>query len=240
MADHVEMTLAGTAYGRFPRRLRAFIIDWAIIMLLLTTALFLAVSANSDQVGRVLGLTFLGIWLLYEPLLVSFTGSTVGHYLTNLRVVDDKTHGNVGFLKATARHLIKTLLGFYSFITMATTSRHQAVHDLMTQSTVQVRDRSKASSNDYIAERTELLTPGMPSRIRRILIILGYLIVGYLFFAVALSALVSQSCINSARCSSVENAMTIVLGVIWLAATVLLVIFGWTGRLYGCRRVVTP
>src|SRR5262250_494224 len=103
MADHVEMTLAGTAYGRFPRRLRAFIIDWAIIMLLLTTALFLAVSANSDQVGRVLGLTFLGIWLLYEPLLVSFTGSTIGHYLTNLRVVDDRTHGNVSFPKAVAR-----------------------------------------------------------------------------------------------------------------------------------------
>jgi hypothetical protein len=40
------------------------------------------------------------------------------------------------------------VLGVYSFVTMATTSRRQAVHDLLTQSTVQIRDRSKATSKD--------------------------------------------------------------------------------------------
>jgi uncharacterized RDD family membrane protein YckC len=243
MTDHAEMALAETAaYGRFSRRLRAFVIDWIIIVLLLVAALFAAVTANSDKIARILGITFVGIWVLYEPLLVSATGSTVGHYLTNLRVVDDRTHGNVGFLKATARLLIKTVLGAYSFITMAVTSRHQAVHDLLTRSTVQVRDRSKASIDDYVAERKELPGLAPPSRTRRILMIVIYLFVAFIIFALALfaletSELVSESCISSGKCSGAENAATTVIALIWLGASVLLIIQGWRGRLYGCRRI---
>lgn len=144
------------------------------MVLLLVGALLAAVAANSDHIGRILGFTLISIFLLYEPLLVSLTGSTVGHYLTNWRVVDNRTQGNVGFPKAAARLVIKALLGIYSFITMATTSRHQAVHDLMTRSTVQIRNRSKASSHHYAAERTELLSAGMPSRLRRVLVISAY------------------------------------------------------------------
>ena len=192
MANHAEITLAHAAYGRFSRRLRAFLIDWIIIVLSLTAVLFLVISADSDQIGRVVGLTFAAVWLLYEPLLVSLTGSTVGHYLTNLRVVDDSTHGNPGFMKAVTRHLIKHLLGIYSFVTMATTSRHQAVHDLLTRSTVQVRNRSKARVDDYVAERMEVLSPSMPSRIRRIAFILSYNVLLFLLYGL-LSQLISES-----------------------------------------------
>jgi hypothetical protein len=69
---------------------RAFVIDWIIIALLLVGVLFAAVAADSDRIGRILGFAFVAVWLLYEPVLVSLTGSTVGHYLSNLRVVDDR------------------------------------------------------------------------------------------------------------------------------------------------------
>ena len=107
-------------------------------MLLLVTVLCVAISSDSDRIGRILGFAFLGIWLLYEPLLVSVTGSTIGHYATNLRVVDNRSHGNISFVKAVVRMIIKSALGLYSFITMATTSRYQAMHDLLTRSTVQI------------------------------------------------------------------------------------------------------
>ena len=81
--------------------------------------------------------------LLYEPVLVSFTGGTVGHHLTNLRVVDDRG-GNVSFLKACARMVVKDLLGWCSFVILMATSRNQAIHDLVTRSTVQIRDLAKA------------------------------------------------------------------------------------------------
>jgi uncharacterized RDD family membrane protein YckC len=235
MAHHIETTSTKTAYGRFSRRLKAFAIDWIIIMLLLVMALFVAVSTNSDRVGRVLGFTFVVVWLLYEPLLVWLTGSTVGHYISNLRVVDDRTHGNVSFLKAVARLVIKSPLGIYSFTTMATTSRHQAVHDLLTRSTVQIRDQSKARDFEYVVENTKLLSPTMPSRLRRLAAILCYSFATFVFYIILIRVLTSNVCLSWGRCSSTENAMIEVGALILFGASALFIIQGWRGRLYGCR-----
>ena len=84
------------------------------------------------------------VLVLYEPILVSRMGGTLGHYFTNLRVVDDRSGGNIGFARACARVVIKGVLGLYSFVILAATRRNQAVHDLLTRSTVQIRDPAKA------------------------------------------------------------------------------------------------
>jgi uncharacterized RDD family membrane protein YckC len=241
MSDRTETEAVEPAYGRFSRRLKAVVIDWMIIVSLLVAALFAAVSTHSDQVGRILGFTFIAAWLLYEPLLVSITGSTIGHYRTNLRVVDNRTHGNVSFMKAVARVIIKGALGLYSFVTMATTSRHQAVHDLLTQSTVQIRDRSKARSQDYVAARTELLNPAMPSRARRILVIMAYVVAAYvvsMFVVVAMvqTRLVSPRCIARDQwCSAGAHYIILAVGLSVISIAAFCVIQGWRGRLFGCR-----
>jgi uncharacterized RDD family membrane protein YckC len=209
-------------------------------MLLLVTALFLAVSTNSDRIGRILGFAFLGIWLLYEPLLVSLAGSTIGHYRSNLRVIDNRSRGNISFAKAVLRVIIKGVLGIYSFITMATTSRHQAVHDLLTQSTVQIRDISKASPHHYVYIRTELLSPAMPPAWRRMLVIIAYLAVIFLVALLAVhgierARLLSTACLTRGRCSLGEDLAQMGFGLCWVAISVLCVIQGWRGRLFGCR-----
>ena len=127
-------------------------IDAIIFMLILAVALMLAVWFASDHIARILGVTVAATWLFYEPLLVSLTGGTIGHYLCNMRVVDDD-RGNIGFVKAVARMIIKSLLGWYSFLAMAMTSRHQAVHDLLTRSTVQMRDLAKAEPYHFRSRR---------------------------------------------------------------------------------------
>lgn len=128
------------SYGRFWPRVRAVYIDSIILIVVMAVGLVVAVSLRVDSVTRVLGFSVAGFWLLYEPLLVSFTGGTIGHRRANLRVVDDRTGGNVSVPKAVARALIKGPLGWVSFVTMALTRRSQAIHDLLTRSTVQVRD----------------------------------------------------------------------------------------------------
>jgi uncharacterized RDD family membrane protein YckC len=240
LAESFDAAAAQPAYGRFSRRLKAVVIDWMIIMLLLVAALFAAVSANSDRIGRILGFTVAVIWLLYEPLLVSLTGSTIGHYLTNLRVVDNRSHRNISFPKAVARVVIKGVLGLYSFVTMATTSRHQAVHDLLTQSTVQIRDLSKASQHHYVAERAELLSPAMPSHGRRVLVIVGYLAIAFVFaglimFGAMRANLLSTACLDHNRCSPSENLVTYGVSFGWIGLSVLCIIQGWRGRLFGGR-----
>jgi uncharacterized RDD family membrane protein YckC len=235
------MEAVGPAYGRFSRRLKAVVIDWIVMLLLMVAALFIAVSAGSDSIGRILGFTVVAVWLLYEPLLVSLAGSTIGHYRTNLRVVDNRTHGNLSFVKAVARLIIKSVLGIYSFVTMATTSRHQAVHDLLTGSTVQIRDRSKARSGDYVATRTELLYPGMPTVGRRLLVIIAYIIVAYVLAVLVVgglvpAGLVSDMCLDHRQwCSVSEHAILWGVGLYIVGISLFCIVQGWRGHLYGCR-----
>jgi hypothetical protein len=214
------------------------VIDSIVILLLLVAALFVGVSVGSDRVGRILGFTIIAVWLLYEPLLVRLTGSTIGHYRTNLRVVDNRTHGNISFPKAVARVIIKGVLGVYSFITMATTSRHQAVHDLLTGSTVQIRDRSRARSGDYVT--TRVATPGMPSVGRRLLVITAYIVAAcvlLVFVVVGFNEtdLVSDECVDRDLCSASEKAALLSIGLCMVGTIVFCIIQGWRGRLYGCR-----
>ena len=99
------------AYARFTRRIQGVFIDAIIFMVILAAALLLAVSFASDHVARILGATVVVTWLFYEPLLVSLTGGTIGHYLCNMRVVDDRG-ASVSFIEAFARMIIKSLLGW--------------------------------------------------------------------------------------------------------------------------------
>jgi uncharacterized RDD family membrane protein YckC len=113
-------------YARFTRRLRGIVIDWIVAMILLFGALLVASLMRSDHFSRVLGILVVIVLVLYEPVLVSLTGGTLGHYFSNLRVVDERDQGNVSFLKALARLALKSLLGWYSFIVMTATRRNQA------------------------------------------------------------------------------------------------------------------
>ena len=109
-------------YARFTRRLRGIMIDWILAMILMFGALLVASSVRSDQFSRTLGIVVVVVLVLYEPILVSLTGGTLGHYFANLRVADERDQGNVTFLKALARLVLKSLLGWYSFIVMTAPS----------------------------------------------------------------------------------------------------------------------
>lgn len=245
MSEQLRTAAIEPAYGRFSRRLKAVVIDSVILTLALVAALFAAVAAGSDHVGRILGTTVAAVWLLYEPLLVSATGSTVGHYLTNLRVVDNRSHGNISFMKAVARAVIKAVLGIYSFVTMGVSLRHQAVHDLVTGSTVQIRDLGRARPRDYVTAGAKLRDAAMPSTGRRIAIIAAYVVATDLVVVIAAGLLaatgsISPACLDDDWCSSSDNALVRGLGVAFVALPLLCIIQGWRGRLYGCRRRRDP
>lgn len=225
-------------YARFSRRLRGIAIDFMLFTVAMVAALQVAIVLNSDDLARVIGFGFIAGFFLYEPLLVSFAGGTIGHYLSNLRVVDDRTNGNVSLPKAVARVIIKAALSWYSFITMAAARRHQAVHDLLTRSTVQIRDPAKALSGHYARERFELSSPGMPSRARRIVVTAIYLLLLILVLGAALNVLVSDACVDQGRhrCSAIELVWLYGLSLGGIVLFALCIGRGWRGRLWGARR----
>jgi uncharacterized RDD family membrane protein YckC len=231
-------------YARFSRRVRGMVLDSIIAMAVIFGALAVAVAVQSDSLSRALGILVVIALLLYEPLLVSLTGGTLGHYFTNLRVVDERDGGNVSFLKACARVVIKGLLGWYSFVILAATRRNQAIHDLLTRSTVQIRNPAKALPGQYITERTELQSPNMPSRLWRIVVICAYLVLMFVVYTMIVgginaAGILSNACIiNNNYCSAGESIIGLIglaAALIWLAMTALIIVLGWKGRLFGAR-----
>jgi uncharacterized RDD family membrane protein YckC len=227
-------------YARFSRRLRAMLVDWILTLIVVFGAVLLASTVRNDDLSRGLGILVVAALVLYEPILVSRMGGTLGHYFTNLRVVDDRTGGNIGFARACARVVIKGVLGLYSFVILAATRRNQAVHDLLTRSTVQIRDPAKALPGQYIAERTELAATGMPSPSRRIAVTCGYLLpMAIIYFFVIgriiAAGAISDACIDRNFCSGGERILSLTIGAGLLGLCAICIALGWRGRLVGAR-----
>jgi uncharacterized RDD family membrane protein YckC len=230
-------------YARFSRRFRGILVDWMIAMAVIFGALAVSIAVGNDNFSRVLGFgAMLGL-LLYEPVLVSATGGTLGHYFNNLRVVDEQSGGNVSFLKACARVVIKGLLGWYSFVVMAATRRNQAIHDLVTRSTVQIRDAAKARPGQYVTERVELADPGLPSRLRRTAVVCVYLLLLFAVFEVAaillaMAGIGSLGCIENDECSAGEHVANLGADAALVILMAAVIALGWKGKLFGAGRKV--
>ncbi|HLX17564.1 MAG TPA: RDD family protein [Bradyrhizobium sp.] len=69
-------------YARFSRRLRAMLLDWIIAVIVIFGALLLVTAVRNDNFSRGLGIVVVVAVVLYEPILVSRMGGTLGHYFT--------------------------------------------------------------------------------------------------------------------------------------------------------------
>lgn len=227
---------ADVAYASFAARLRAWIIDTAIVAGISITVLLgsdaLPAFEHSGRAALFLTLAFL---MLYEPVLVSRFGATVGHRVSNIRVVADRSGANPSFRRAVARFFIKAVLGLYSFITMAVTRRHQAVHDSLTATTVQIRDLSRARPGDMEFARTAATEASIPNKWRRLGVTLVYEATLFLIVSVFSGLAVSFECIDHDACTSQEDLLLNAAGLVWIAAAIYVIIAGWRGRLWGAR-----
>lgn len=241
LADAVPELPGQAQYARFSRRLRGMFIDWMLALVVIFGAILIAVSLGNAVVSRMLAVMVALVFVLYESLLVSRTGGTVGHWVTNLRVVDDRTGSNLTLRTAFIRAAIKVGLGAYSFVIMLATRRNQAVHDLLTHSTVQIRDAAKAAPHHFITERTELSSATMPSAGRRVVATMAYLALMLLAYIVAFAIVVglggmSDACLDNDVCTVGENLFQAATGIALLVTAAVVIGLGWRGRLYGARR----
>ncbi len=162
MSEPGEGTTGGDAepvtvlYASLLRRFQAVVADsvvyvavWVLVMVLGTAA------ASVAPIGGMFLILWVGFLFLYEPVSVSRFGGTLGHRFNNLRVVSNQTGGNVSFGAAVVRILIKWFFGWLSFALILFTRRRQALHDLWTLSTVQIRDAEAAQPHHFVALPSE-------------------------------------------------------------------------------------
>jgi uncharacterized RDD family membrane protein YckC len=224
------------AYARFATRIKALLVDIVVVIGgVIAVGMFAAVLPQTTTRGVLLVVLMLSLVFLYEPLLVWRFGATVGHRAMNLRVVTDGTNANPDFGRALLRFWIKGLLGPLSFFTMALTRRHQAVHDRATSTTVQMRDMTVASPSDFVLEREIVESPGMPSKARRILVIVAYALGLFVATVITWGSFLSDTCALENRCSPGEELASNLLGLVLTGVLAVLIIFGWRGQLWGAR-----
>lgn len=116
-------------------RVKATILDAVVMVVLImaTTEVFSSLG-NIPNYAKIIAFTF--IFVLYEPLIVSLFGATVGHRMNNLKVQQLSNGKKVNLVLAILRFLLKTTLGWVSLITISSKENRQAIHDTVVRSIV--------------------------------------------------------------------------------------------------------
>lgn len=224
------------AYPRLIRRVRAALIDSVLILLGFFAGVAAVGLSGVEQPYAKLVFLLVPV-LILEPVLVAFTGGTVGHHLMKIRVGKAGGAGNINLFAAMLRFVVKLLLGWLSFVFILVTRRHQAVHDLVAGSRVVLKTTDALPAYEVLAERMDDSEHYVyPPRWRRVLIIFGYVLLSLFAVEIIAAMFMSRSCLDAHRCSNVDAIVSVILDVLWLVCFGWLVVQGWNGRLYGCRR----
>lgn len=226
-----------TRYATFTSRMRAALIDTFVVATALV-AIFMIGDAAADVPGsgRVAVLLIFGLALLYEPLLVWRRGATIGHRRNHLMVVSEATGRSPGLARAFLRYLVKAIFGIVSFGTMPLSRRHQAVHDWVTRTTVRVAPGAEELVEEFHLELSDGPDELSPSRSRRALVGLAYLIALLVANGIAVSIVDPERCARARSCDGATTLMLRALGVTWIALSCATIIAAWKGLLWGARR----
>lgn len=139
METTIEPALSISEDSRYPgvfQRVKALAIDTGILLLVFVLA-FNIIDFIGDAPGYVRGGILIFMFFLYEPLMVSFFGFTIGHYMMKLRVKDNKdTSKNILLPLAFIRSAVKGMLGWMSFFSIGLNKRRRALHDFASYAVV--------------------------------------------------------------------------------------------------------
>jgi len=117
-----------TKYPQLTDRIQSVFIDvlFIVVLMLIGSKIIDKYEEVPDWVRIMM---FAGIWIVYEPLAVSL-GCTFGQYIKGLRVrsITD-TNKKINIIQSLFRYIIKTALGWISFLIISSNPQRRAIHD---------------------------------------------------------------------------------------------------------------
>ncbi len=222
-------------YPRLIKRVRAVLIDSILLPVAAMTTLIAGDAMGvSGMSGKIL-LIALPLFIL-EPVMLSLTGGTVGHHLMGIKVSRKNGTGNINIAAATIRFIVKFLFGWFSFIPVLATRKHQAIHDLIARSIVTHRTVAGLPQYDVLPERMEEAGFVYPSAPRRFAVIATYIVMIVALLSIAVGFFFSDECLQWEHCSQAEKIAELFANLAFLFLTSAVIVSGWRSRLYGCRK----
>ena len=134
--DSLETKYDEMIFPTLVTRVKALFID-LIIMLIIFTGTTLFIDTFGEIPNFVKGSIAIFMFYLYDPILTSFTGSTLGHKIMKLKVRKYKDpEKRISLSQALLRFITKGLLGWFSFLTVTGNKRKRAIHDIASGSII--------------------------------------------------------------------------------------------------------
>jgi len=123
-------------YAILPDRVKAAVIDGIVLIAAMYgIAEILNLFEHVPNYVRIAVAVF--IFLLYDPILTSRFGGTIGHSYSNINVKKDSDRAmNISFSAAVLRFILKAALGWLSLLTVTNSEKKKAIHDLVVGSVV--------------------------------------------------------------------------------------------------------
>ena len=229
-------------YPSVPRRIKASIIDLCVLigLFLLILTVYKYVGTETPFIGVIVFLVF----FLYEPILVSINGRTVGHKVFGYRVVDSETIEKIHFLKAVARFVTKLVLGTFSLAWALFSKQQQSIHDIITKSIVissetpleEIKTQG-LPAQPFSQDQGDFI---LPSRKRRVFFTLLWLILLSLFIMSLEGGLKLSGCFGGiASSSTICKGISILFQIVNTLCSICILVFGAQGKLPGAKREKT-
>lgn len=128
--------MSNVNYSNVLTRVKSATVDALFIMLLIV---FVSNVFNSIETlntnYRIIA--FISIFIVYDPLFITFFGATLGHLFFDLRVRrNTNIEKNITLFNAIKRFFLKFTLGWFSLFSISADKKKRAIHDFAANSVV--------------------------------------------------------------------------------------------------------
>jgi len=129
-----------TNFASISDRIKAVFADSLVIIgFLISFTYFFESFEHVHENAKIIAFVF--VFALYDPLMLSIFGGTIGHMVVGIRVKREKNHSkNIYFHMALLRFIIKISLGWISLLSISFNKNKKAIHDYAANSVVIYKD----------------------------------------------------------------------------------------------------
>ncbi len=211
-------------YVRLSRRLKAVIIDMFVMIISIISSIYLVGQVGFES--SIFSMSMIIVFSLsIEPICVRFTGASIGHHLFGIRIRQSISDNKINLFNSYLRTIFKLLVGTMSLITVMSTRKHQALHDMISRSIVVLKNPKNIPEWEHESERVldkNLYT--YPSKVHRVLVSILYISIMVIIYLITF--------INV----SADRGFHFFVSICLIIITFNFAAFGMLGQLYGCRR----
>ncbi len=134
--SNAEYLYDNIIYPNLLTRVKALFVDFIVILIIFSIT-SLVIGKIGGAPNWVRGFILVFSLYLYEPVLISSFGGTVGHHLVKIRIKRmSNPDKKLNIFQASLRFIVKYLLGVISFLTITGNKKKRAIHDMASGSIV--------------------------------------------------------------------------------------------------------